>query len=156
MPNGEPSFMADGIGLLCPLARTNVYELVRATRTGPDSPINPAEQIAFYISGVGTSTPGKAQRSPKRLWRGLLQPVGGWAHPPGHRWLCGHYQRMGTGGTESICSALVEALTSHDVLECAGIPTRQADGKLLSLEPGSLRALAKEGVRTRYSCRNRM
>jgi Uncharacterized alpha/beta hydrolase domain (DUF2235)/FAD binding domain len=149
---------ADGTGneggLLPDESRTNVYKLFRATRTGPDSPINPAEQIAFYIPGVGTSTPGEAQRLPKRLWRGLLQAVGGgltrrvidgyvaiisvWA--PGDRIYLFGFSR---GAYIARCIA--------NVLECAGIPTRQADGKPLSLEPGSLRALAKEGVRTRYS-----
>ena len=149
---------ADGTGneggLLPDESRTNVYKLFRATRTGPDSPINPAEQIAFYIPGVGTSTPGEAQRLPKRLWRGLLQAIGGgltrriidgyvaiisvWA--PGDRIYLFGFSR---GAYIARCIA--------NVLECAGIPTRQADGKPLSLEPGSLRALAKEGVRTRYS-----
>jgi hypothetical protein len=33
---------------------SNVYKLYRATRIGPDSPIDPAEQIAFYDPGLGT------------------------------------------------------------------------------------------------------
>jgi hypothetical protein len=47
---------ADGTGneggLLPDESRTNVYKLFCATRTGPDSPIDPAKQIAFYIPGV--------------------------------------------------------------------------------------------------------
>jgi uncharacterized protein (DUF2235 family) len=38
-----------------------------------------------------------------------------------------------------------------NVLECVGIPTRQEGDQALSFEPGSLRRLAREGVRTRYS-----
>jgi len=34
--------------------RTNIYKLFRATRCGPDSPINPAEQVAFYDPGLGS------------------------------------------------------------------------------------------------------
>jgi uncharacterized protein (DUF2235 family) len=34
--------------------RTNVYKLYRATRCGPDSSINPAEQIAFYDPRIGS------------------------------------------------------------------------------------------------------
>jgi len=37
--------------------RTNIYKLYRATRIGPMSEINPAEQVAFYDAGVGTSLP---------------------------------------------------------------------------------------------------
>jgi uncharacterized protein (DUF2235 family) len=33
---------------------SNIYKLFRATRPGPDSPINPAEQVAFYDAGLGT------------------------------------------------------------------------------------------------------
>src|ERR1700682_5634014 len=33
---------------------SNVYKLFRATRPGPDSPINPEEQVAFYDPGLGT------------------------------------------------------------------------------------------------------
>ena len=51
---------ADGTGneggLIPDESRTNVYKLYRATRTGPDSNIDPSRQIAFYIRGVGTPT----------------------------------------------------------------------------------------------------
>ena len=43
-------------GLIPDESRTNVYKLYRATRTGPDSNIDPSRQIAFYIRGVGTPT----------------------------------------------------------------------------------------------------
>jgi len=33
---------------------SNVYKLYRASRTGPDSPIDPHDQIAFYDAGLGT------------------------------------------------------------------------------------------------------
>ncbi|HTE76286.1 MAG TPA: DUF2235 domain-containing protein [Xanthobacteraceae bacterium] len=34
--------------------RTNIYKLFRATRCGPDSTIDPAEQVAFYDPGLGS------------------------------------------------------------------------------------------------------
>ena len=34
---------------------SNVYKLYRAARIGPDSPINPLEQIAFYDAGLGSA-----------------------------------------------------------------------------------------------------
>src|SRR4051794_29146390 len=33
--------------------RSNIYKLYRATRCGPDSTIDPAEQAAFYDPGIG-------------------------------------------------------------------------------------------------------
>jgi len=54
---------ADGTGneggLLPDESRTNVYKLYRATRSGPDSSVDPSKQLAFYIHGIGTPEPGK-------------------------------------------------------------------------------------------------
>src|SRR3954469_20139382 len=33
---------------------SNIYKLYSATRIGPDSPIDPAKQIAFYDPGLGS------------------------------------------------------------------------------------------------------
>jgi uncharacterized protein (DUF2235 family) len=38
--------------------RTNIYKLHRATRVGPDSCINPSEQVAFYDPGLGSKADG--------------------------------------------------------------------------------------------------
>ena len=52
---------ADGTGneggLLPDESRTNVYKLYRATRTGPDSIVDPHEQLAFYVPGVAPPCP---------------------------------------------------------------------------------------------------
>ena len=34
--------------------RTNIYKLFRATRCGPDSTVDPSEQVAFYDPGLGS------------------------------------------------------------------------------------------------------
>jgi hypothetical protein len=39
--------------------RSNIYKLYRATRCGPDSSIDPKEQVAFYDSGLGSQADGK-------------------------------------------------------------------------------------------------
>ncbi|MCP4620654.1 MAG: DUF2235 domain-containing protein [Bradyrhizobium sp.] len=39
-------------------ARTNVYKLFRACRVGPDTSINPTEQVAFYDPGLGSPADG--------------------------------------------------------------------------------------------------
>lgn len=38
--------------------RTNVYKLYRACRVAPDSSVDPAEQVAFYDPGLGSSADG--------------------------------------------------------------------------------------------------
>uniref|UniRef100_A0A939MNH9 DUF2235 domain-containing protein n=1 Tax=Bradyrhizobium barranii subsp. barranii TaxID=2823807 RepID=A0A939MNH9_9BRAD len=39
-------------------ARTNVYKLYRACRVGPDTKIEPSEQVAFYDPGLGSASDG--------------------------------------------------------------------------------------------------
>jgi hypothetical protein len=40
--------------------RSNIYKLYRATRCGPDTAIDPREQLAFYDAGLGSRPPGGA------------------------------------------------------------------------------------------------
>jgi uncharacterized protein (DUF2235 family) len=90
---------ADGTGnesgLLPDESRTNVYKLFRATRTGPDTTIDPNRQIAFYIPGVGT--PGMTPPSlRKRVWKGILPAMGSSRKERfGYR---GNYKRQPTNG----------------------------------------------------------
>jgi hypothetical protein len=52
-----------------------VYSLFRATRVSPESPIDPAQQLAFYVLGIGAPTPGRTswwQRA-----KGIQQGYGG-------------------------------------------------------------------------------
>ena len=39
--------------------RSNIYKLYRATRCGPDSSIDPREQVAFYDPGLGSQADGQ-------------------------------------------------------------------------------------------------
>ena len=39
-------------------ARTNVYKLYRACRVGPDTKVEPSEQVAFYDPGLGSASDG--------------------------------------------------------------------------------------------------
>ena len=139
-------------GLLPDESRTNVYKLFRATRTGPDSQIEPAKQIAFYIPGVGTLLPGSNPSLRKRIWNGIQQAAGGgvtrriiesyaaivsvWK--PGDRIYLFGFSR---GAYIARCVA--------NVLTAVGVPTKDGD-KPLSLEPSALSRVAAEAVRTRY------
>jgi uncharacterized protein (DUF2235 family) len=139
-------------GLLPDESRTNVYKLYRATRSGPDSNINPAKQIAFYVPGIGTLTPGKSslrQRAAsvveqmfgngltKRIVSGYAAAISVWQ--PGDRIYLFGFSR---GAYTARCLA--------HVLELCGIPTREADGRSISLDPASLRSICKKAVRILY------
>jgi uncharacterized protein (DUF2235 family) len=139
-------------GLLPDESRTNVYKLFRATRTGPDSLIEPAKQIAFYIPGVGTSLPGSNPSLRKRIRNVIQQATGrgvtnriieGYAAiisvwKPGDRIYLFGFSR---GAYIARCVA--------NVLDTVGVPTKDRD-KPLSFEPSALSRLAAEAVRTRY------
>lgn len=147
---------ADGTGneggLIPDESRTNVYKLYLATRTGPDSDIDPSRQIAFYIRGIGTPT-GNGIGIMRGSWEIFQQMVGAgltsrivdcyaailsvWQ--PGDRIYLFGFSR---GAYTARCMA--------HVLELVGIPTK-ANGRPLSLEPTALRAVAKAGVKTMYA-----
>jgi uncharacterized protein (DUF2235 family) len=67
---------ADGTGneggLLPDESRTNVYKLYRATRNGPGTSIDPRKQIAFYLHGIGTPTPGEKPRKIRQTWEQMF------------------------------------------------------------------------------------
>jgi uncharacterized protein (DUF2235 family) len=147
---------ADGTGnqggLLPDESRTNVYKLYRATRTGPESEIDPAKQIAFYITGIGTPTPGDTSKL-HRLREVVQQAVGlgltqkiidcyvailsVWR--PGDRIHLFGFSR----------GAYIARCVAH-VLAASGIPTTEANGEPLSLDPKRLRAVAKAAVGVLY------
>lgn len=147
---------ADGTGneggLLPDESRTNVYKLYRATRTGPDSIIDPTQQIALYVPGVGTPTPGHDSLRHRRKLTlqqmfgfGITDKiidcyvalVGVWQ--PGDRIYLFGFSR---GAYTARCLA--------HVLELCGIPTKEQNGEALSLDPKSLRRVAKEAVSSIY------
>jgi uncharacterized protein (DUF2235 family) len=147
---------ADGTGneggLLPDESRTNVYKLFRATRTGPDSPIDPSKQIAFYVRGVGTPSSSHSNWL-ARKWEGFEGAIGMgltrrivdcyvaiisvWE--PGDRIYLFGFSR---GAYTARCIA--------HVLELLGIPTKGIDDQPLSFEPVALRSLAKSAVKILY------
>jgi uncharacterized protein (DUF2235 family) len=138
-------------GILPDESRTNVYKLFRATRSGPDSVIDPRKQCAFYIHGIGTPEPGKPIVArdhidqmfggglTKRIIDGYASILSVWQ--PGDRIYLFGFSR----------GAYVARCLAH-VVELFGIPTQDAEGRELSLEPGSLRKICKEAVRILYFC----
>jgi uncharacterized protein (DUF2235 family) len=147
---------ADGTGneggLLPDESRTNVYKLFRATRAGPDSPIDPEQQLAYYVPGIGTPIPGRSSRW-QRLKETVQQAVGGgltkkiidcyvvilgvWR--PGDRIYLFGFSR----------GAYTVRCLAH-VLEVAGIPTKEKNGQSLNLDPKNLRKLASSAARLVY------
>jgi uncharacterized protein (DUF2235 family) len=56
---------------------SNVYKMYHASRTSPDNPIDPQEQVAFYDPGLGTDIGTTALSAPWRFIQKLLGSVTG-------------------------------------------------------------------------------
>lgn len=134
---------------------SNVYKLYRASRTGPDSPVNPAEQVSFYDAGLGTDDDvGPALLGTLKFFQKLLAAATGRgitrniidcyeailnAYEPGDRIFLIGFSR---GAYTARCVA--------GVLSLCGVPTKGADGQPLSYHRSETRAIAAEAVRKVY------
>jgi uncharacterized protein (DUF2235 family) len=142
-------------GVLFDERRSNIYKLYRATRCGPDSCIDPAEQVAFYDAGIGTVPGGITGIG--RLGRRLYNLIG---------------QATGLGLTANIVDCYAAILRVWEpgdriflfgfsrgaytvrcvggVLALCGVPTRGDGGAPLKRDPASADRLAKQAVRRVY------
>jgi uncharacterized protein (DUF2235 family) len=135
--------------------RSNIYKLYRATRCGPDSCIEPREQVAFYDPGLGSQADGGhlAGRFARWVYNIVSQATGFgitaniidcyaalirlWE--PGDRIVLFGFSR---GAYTVRCLAGVIAL--------CGIPTRTSPTAPLRLDPTSTRKLAAYAVKHVY------
>jgi hypothetical protein len=136
-------------------ARTNVYKLYRACRVGPDTKVEPSEQVAFYDPGLGSASDGGHFKI-------------GWM-----RWLYNlASMATGLGITRNIvdCYAAIISLYEEGdriyligfsrgaytvrsvagVMTCCGIPRHMPDGSPLRRDRKSIRKLAKQAVKGVY------
>jgi uncharacterized protein (DUF2235 family) len=142
-------------GVLFEERRSNIYKLYRATRCGPDSDIDPAEQFAFYDAGIGTIPGGLT--STARIVRLIYNTIG---------------QATGLGLTANIVdcyAAIIRVWQPGDriflfgfsrgaytvrclggVLGLCGVPTRGAGGQPLKRDEAGARAIARKAVHRVY------
>nr|ART37968.1 F36 [uncultured bacterium] len=142
-------------GILFDEPRSNIFKLFRGTRCGPDSAVNPAEQITFYDPGIGTKVPGAGFFL--SVWNRVLNTFS---------------QAMGLGLTGNIVdcyAALVRHWRPGDhiflfgfsrgaytvrclggVIALCGIPTTLEDGTPLTVDKKTARRIAKEAVKRAY------
>jgi uncharacterized protein (DUF2235 family) len=135
--------------------RSNIYKLYRATRCGPDSCIDPSEQVAFYDAGIGTVPGGITDIG--RIGRWIYNLIG---------------QATGLGLTANIVdcyAAIIRVWEPGDriflfgfsrgaytvrcvggVLALCGVPTLGKGGAPLKRDPVSAGRLAKKAVRRVY------
>lgn len=136
-------------------ARTNVYKLYRACRVGPDTKVEPSEQMAYYDPGLGSASDGGHFKI-------------GWM-----RWLYNlASMATGLGITRNIvdCYAAIISLYEEGdrifligfsrgaytvrsvagVMTYCGIPRHMPDGSPLRRDPKSIHKLAEHAVKDVY------
>jgi Uncharacterized alpha/beta hydrolase domain (DUF2235) len=102
-------------GVLVDERRSNIYKLYRAARCGPESSVDPAEQLTFYDPGIGTHPEGRGTLG--SLWAAIYNLVS---------------QALGLGLTANIVdcyAALVRLCDRGTASSCsalAGAPTPRA------------------------------
>lgn len=136
--------------------RPNIYKLYCATRCGPETDIDPADQLAFYDAGLGSQPPGGAIFA-TRAYR--------WLHNVAS-------QATGLGITTNIVdcyAAIIRMWKPGDriflfgfsrgayTVRClaaaiglCGVPTRMPDGSPLRRDVGTTTRIAREAVKTVY------
>jgi uncharacterized protein (DUF2235 family) len=138
--------------------RSNIYKLFRATRCGPDSSVDPAEQLTFYDPGLGTAPPGHEGSgligTAARAFYNLVSQATGlgitrniidcyaaiirlWR--PGDRIFLFGFSR---GAYTARCLSAVISL--------CGVPTRDKRGDPLRRDEKTARRIAGEGVKKVY------
>jgi uncharacterized protein (DUF2235 family) len=136
--------------------RSNIYKLFRATRNGPDSPIDPKSQLTFYDPGLGTNADDNG-----RVFGGLVRDIYNIVS-----------QATGLGITANIIdcyAALIRLWRPGDriflfgfsrgaytirclagVIAQCGIPTRLSETEALKYDDASIHELASQAVRNVY------
>lgn len=134
---------------------SNVYKLFRATRIGPDSPIDPKLQVAYYDPGLGTTNAAGQVRV--GIWESL-KSLGGLA--------------IGLGFSSNVIDCYEAILKRYEtgdriylfgfsrggytvrslanVLNLCGVPTTDGAGGTLPRTGNRLRAIAAEAVKQVY------
>ncbi len=169
--NGEHDFgvakniviLADGTGqrggVMVDERRSNIYKLFRATRCGPNSCVDPKEQVALYDAGIGTLPPGMDFLS--TLGRSIYNVVS---------------QALGIGLTRNIVdcyAAIVRLWRPGDkiflfgfsrgaysarclgaVIAHCGVPTADKGGAPLRRDQKTTKRIAREAVRKVYQHTN--
>lgn len=134
---------------------SNIYKLFRACRTGPESPINPNEQIATYDAGLGTENDeGKIPFRPiqkfRKLWSGATGTGLSRNITDCYESILKHYEPGDRIFLFGFSRGAYTARCVGGVLSLCGIPTQVEDGAPVPRFGNALRRIAEEAVQQVY------
>lgn len=107
---------------------SNVYKLYRVCRVGPDSSIDPREQVAFYDAGLGTDDGATALTAPMRFVQKLLGSVTGRGVTTNiaecYAFIINHYQPGDRVFLIGFSRGAYTVRALADLIRLCGIPTK--------------------------------
>lgn len=113
---------------------SNIYKMFRATRPGPDSAIDPHEQVAFYDPGLGTETSAVGLTSIRRSLTKLLSSVTGRGITTNiadcYEFIINHYRPGDRIWLFGFSRGAYTARCIANVLMLCGVPTKVPEGDL--------------------------
>ncbi|WP_057795697.1 phospholipase effector Tle1 domain-containing protein [Roseovarius atlanticus] len=130
---------------------SNVYKMYRAMRPGPDSPISPKDQVAFYDPGLGTGERGGVLSRIKPV---LESSVGtGIDHNiiDCYEQIIAHYEPGDRVLLFGFSRGAYTVRALANVMNLCGIPTRMPDGSPVPRYGPGLRKIAKDAVTFVYN-----
>lgn len=134
---------------------SNIYKLYRAARPGPESPINPADQVAVYDAGLGTeSDEGKIPFRPiqkfRKLWSGATGTGISRNIADCYEAILKHYEPGDRVFVFGFSRGAYTARCVGGVMSLCGVPTQAANGGPLPRYGKALRKIADEAVSQVY------
>ena len=134
---------------------SNIYKLYRAARSGPDSPIDPKKQIAFYDPGLGSADiDGPIWLQPVEFVRKLLSSATGTGFSRNvtdcYEAILKFYEPGDKIFIFGFSRGAYTARTVAGVMNLCGVPTQDQDGRPIPKHGPRLREIAKEAVSSVY------
>lgn len=141
------------IGGLRPDQRlSNIYKMYRAMRPGPDSPIKPVDQVAFYDPGLGA---GETDGISFRRIRNTLSAAVGTGIDQNvidcYAAIISHYEAGDRICLFGFSRGAYTVRSLANVLNLCGVPARDADGGPVPRFGPKLRKIATDAVRYVYN-----
>lgn len=126
---------------------SNVYKLFRAMRPGPDSPVDPAKQVAFYDAGLGV---GEIKEPLFKKTRSLLASALGAGIDENvidcYEFIIANYQPGDRILLFGFSRGAYTVRAVANVMNLCGVPTKIEDGSPVPQQGKALRKIASDAV----------
>jgi uncharacterized protein (DUF2235 family) len=130
---------------------SNVYKMYRVCKVGPESGIDPSEQVAFYDPGLGTDIGATALTAPVRFVQKMAASLSGRGITANiadcYRFIINHYEPDDRIFLIGFSRGAYTVRCVANLLMYCGVPTRGKDGPLLRFRK-TTRDIAREAVET--------